>query len=128
VPAPIVQRRPDASVGVITVGGCDPAVREALDLLAEQGRPMDYMRIRAFPFHADVDAFLAEHDYCYVVEQNRDGQLRSLLILETQVAKDRLRPVLIYSGFPLSAKHVVDAMESEPSVTEKKEEFDAVYR
>jgi 2-oxoglutarate ferredoxin oxidoreductase subunit alpha len=128
VPAPIIQCRPGASVGVITIGGCDPAVREALDLLAEQGRPMDYMRIRAFPFHAGVDAFLAEHDYCYVVEQNRDGQLRSLLILETAVAKDRLRPVLIYSGFPLSAKHVVDAMESEPAVTEKKEEFDAVYR
>jgi 2-oxoglutarate ferredoxin oxidoreductase subunit alpha len=67
------------------------------------GNPMDYMRIRAFPF-ANVEAFLAEHDYCYVVEQNRDAQLRSLLILETPVPKDKIRPVLIYGGFPLSAK------------------------
>ena len=60
-------------MGVITIGGCDPAVREALDMLADMGRPMDYMRIRAFPFHAKVEQFLAGHDYCYVVDQNRDG-------------------------------------------------------
>ena len=50
VPAPIIEKRAGARVGVITIGGCDPAVREALDILAEMGRPMDYMRIRAFPF------------------------------------------------------------------------------
>jgi 2-oxoglutarate ferredoxin oxidoreductase subunit alpha len=83
---------------------------------------MDYMRIRAFPFHADVEAFLEEHDYCYVVEQNRDGQLRSMLILETPVAKDKLRPVLIYSGFPLSAKNVLDVIALQV------EELDAIYR
>jgi 2-oxoglutarate ferredoxin oxidoreductase subunit alpha len=122
VPGPVMERRSGARVGMITIGGCDPAVREALDILAEMGRPMDYMRIRAFPFHADVEAFLEEHDYCYVVEQNRDGQLRSMLILETPVAKDKLRPVLIYSGFPLSAKNVLDAIALQV------EELDAVYR
>ena len=111
-----------AKVGMITIGGCDPAVREALDILADMGRPMDFMRIRAFPFHADVEEFLASHDYCYVVEQNRDGQLCSMLMLETPVAKDKIRPILIYSGFPLSAKHVIDA------VTAQLEELNAIYR
>ena len=122
VPEPIIQERAGARVGVITIGGCDPAVREALDMLADMGRPMDYMRIRAFPFHAKVEQFLAEHDYCYVVEQNRDGQLCSLLILETPVSKDKIRPVLIYSGFPLSAKNVVDV------ITAQVEELNAIYR
>jgi 2-oxoglutarate ferredoxin oxidoreductase subunit alpha len=122
VPAPIVERRSHARVGVITIGGCDPAVREALDILEQMGRPMDYMRIRAFPFHADVEAFLAEHDYCYVVEQNRDGQLCSLLTLETPVSKDKVRPILIYGGFPLSAQNVLDV------VTANVEELDAIYR
>ena len=127
VPAPIIERRlnergENAKVGMITIGGCDPAVREALDILADMGRPMDFMRIRAFPFHADVEEFLASHDYCYVVEQNRDGQLCSMLMLETPVAKDKIRPILIYSGFPLSAKHVIDA------VTAQLEELNAIYR
>ena len=50
VPAPIIQRRPGASFGIVTLGGCDPAVREALDLLAERGVMADYMRVRGFPF------------------------------------------------------------------------------
>ena len=74
-PAPEFVRKPGARVCIITIGGCDPAVREALDILNSMGKPMDYMRIRAFPFHEQVEAFLAEHDYCYVVEQNRDAQL-----------------------------------------------------
>jgi len=122
VPAPVIEKREGAKVGMITIGGCDPAVREALDILAEMGRPMDFMRIRAFPFHADVESFLASHDYCYVVEQNRDGQLCSMLTLETPVAKDKIRPVLIYSGFPLSAKNVIDV------VTAQVEELNAIYR
>src|SRR3984957_4923579 len=96
VPAPVGEKRKGARIGVITIGGCDAAVREALDILAEQGTPMDYMRIRAFPFDQPVDDFIAEHEFCYVVEQNRDAQLRSLLILETSAAKEKLRPVLIY--------------------------------
>ena len=122
VPAPEILKRKGARVGVITVGGCDSAVREALDILAAEGRPYDYMRVRAFPFHEQVERFLAEHDFCYVIEQNRDAQLCSLLILETPVAKDKIRPVLFYGGFPLSAKNVLDA------VGVGVEELDAVYR
>ena len=122
MPEPVIIRREGARIGMITIGGCEPAVREALDILEDMGRPMDFMRIRAFPFHRKVEEFLAEHDYCYVVEQNRDGQLCSMLILETPVSKDKIRPVLIYSGYPLSAKNVLDV------ITSKVEELDAIYR
>jgi 2-oxoglutarate ferredoxin oxidoreductase subunit alpha len=70
------------------------------------------MRVRGFPFEAIVDRFLAEHDINFVIEQNRDAQLRSLLTLETNVPKDKLRSVLVYGGFPLSARHVIDGVLS----------------
>ncbi|HKD09741.1 MAG TPA: 2-oxoacid:acceptor oxidoreductase subunit alpha [Bryobacteraceae bacterium] len=121
VPAPIIEKRHGARVGIVTLGGCDAAVREALDILDQMGRPMDYMRVRAFPFPAEVESFFADHDYCYVVEQNRDGQLCSLLTLETNVPKDKIKPVLVYGGFPLSAKNVLDA------IAVNVEELDAIY-
>src|SRR5258708_2458016 len=105
VPEPVIQRRGDSQFGVITLGGCDLAVREALDLLAERGVVADFMRLRGFPFNETVEDFLQEHDFCFVIEQNRDAQLRSLLTLETAVAKEKLRSVLVYDGFPLSARH-----------------------
>jgi 2-oxoglutarate ferredoxin oxidoreductase subunit alpha len=112
VPPPIIHSR-GASVGVVTIGGCDPAVREALDVLARQGIEADFMRLRGFPFDERVEAFLNGHDMCFVVEQNRDAQLRSLLTLETNVPKDKLRSVLVYGGFPLSAKHVIEGITSQ---------------
>jgi 2-oxoglutarate/2-oxoacid ferredoxin oxidoreductase subunit alpha len=108
VPPAEILRREGARFGVVGMGGCDPALREAMDVLASRGVPADYMRVRAFPFDESVDAFLAEHEFCFVVEQNRDAQLKSLLTLETNVAKEKLRSVLVYGGFPLSARHVVD--------------------
>jgi 2-oxoglutarate ferredoxin oxidoreductase subunit alpha len=92
----------------VTLGGCDAAVREALDLLAERGIHADYMRIRGFPFGAEVEAFLNAHDVNYVVEQNRDHQMKSLITLETSVPKERLESLLYYGGFPLSAGQVVE--------------------
>jgi 2-oxoglutarate ferredoxin oxidoreductase subunit alpha len=91
----------------VTLGGCDAAVREALDLLAERGILADYMRIRGFPFGAEVEEFLNAHDVNYIVEQNRDHQLKSLIALETNVPKERLQSLLYYGGFPLSAGQVV---------------------
>jgi 2-oxoglutarate ferredoxin oxidoreductase subunit alpha len=110
VPAPIIEKRKGARTAIITIGGCDAAVREALDILADQGVPMDYMRLRAFPFDEPVEKFIMAHDYCYVVEQNRDAQLRSLLVLETAVPKEKLKSILVYGGFPLSARHVLEAV------------------
>jgi len=113
VPPPEIRRRSGADFGVVTLGGCDPAVREGLDLLAARGILADSMRVRGFPFDETVEAFLEEHDFCFVIEQNRDAQLRSLLTLETRVPKEKLRSVLVYGGFPLSARHVVDGIMHE---------------
>ncbi|MGC2175080.1 MAG: 2-oxoacid:acceptor oxidoreductase subunit alpha [Acidimicrobiales bacterium] len=110
VPAPIIERRDGANVGVITIGSCDLAVREALDELEEQGVDADFLRVRGFPFVEDVRAFVEGHERCFVVEQNRDAQLRSLISIETGVAIEKMSSVLAYGGFPLSAQQVVDSV------------------
>jgi 2-oxoglutarate ferredoxin oxidoreductase subunit alpha len=113
VPAPEIHRREGAKFGVIAMGGCDPAVQEALDQLDRQGTPADYMRVRGFPFSQVVETFLLEHDFCFIVEQNRDAQLRALITLETSAPKDKLKSVLVYGGFPLSSRHVVQGILSQ---------------
>jgi 2-oxoglutarate ferredoxin oxidoreductase subunit alpha len=112
VPAPVIRKQPDATFGIVSLGGCDAAVREAVDRLAERGIIADYMRVRGFPFDESVEAFLRAHDRVYVIEQNRDAQLRTLLTMETGVegAKEKLRSVLVYGGFPLSSRHVIDGV------------------
>ena len=100
-----------ARIGFVTIGGCRGAVLEALDELARRGVAADFLRVRAFPFHPEVESFLARHETNFVVEQNRDGQLRKLLAAETGASKDRLVPVLYYGGLPLSCHHVMDAIE-----------------
>lgn len=113
MPEPAIQLQPEARIGVVTIGGCDLAVREAVDLLGRDGIAADFMRIKGFPFGQAAEGFLDSHDTIFVVEQNRDAQLRSLLVLETRVPKDKLRSVLSYGGFPLSAKTVVDGITSQ---------------
>jgi 2-oxoglutarate ferredoxin oxidoreductase subunit alpha len=115
VPEAIIQHHHGATFGIITVGGCDPACREAIDILESQGVAANYMRVRGFPFGKEVEQFIAEQDFCYVVEQNRDGQLRSLLVLETRAPKEKLRSILVYAGFPLSAKSVVEGIQHKKS-------------
>jgi 2-oxoglutarate ferredoxin oxidoreductase subunit alpha len=120
IPPPVIEssRSPHgtgkgrAPFSLVTLGGCDAAVREALDLLSEQGFLGDYMRIRGFPFGAEVEAFLNAHDVNYIVEQNRDHQLKSLITLETNVPKEKLKSLLFYGGFPLSAGQVVEGFLS----------------
>jgi 2-oxoglutarate ferredoxin oxidoreductase subunit alpha len=116
LPAPILERAPgeadDRPPGIITIGSCDLAVREAMERLGREGHRFDYLRIRSFPFHPDVDAFLADHNHSYVVEQNRDGQLRSLLILETDVDKRALTSILSYGGMPIDADAVTEKLRA----------------
>ena len=110
VPAPVLERRAGATIGVITLGGCDLAVREALEDLERAGLVADFMRLKGFPFAPQVREFVETHEHCFVVEQNRDAQLRTLIAVETGVAIERMHPVLAYNGFPLSARLVVDAV------------------
>jgi len=113
VPAPLVRpAAPGTRLGLLTIGGCHAACTEALDLLARDGIALDYMRVRGFPFGDDVAAFLDSHDITFVVEQNRDGQLRNLLTLETGIAPERLESVRYYGGFPMSAHHVIAGVKA----------------
>ena len=112
VPAPIIRRTPGATVGLVTVGGCHAACVEAMDLLAKDGIAVDYLRVRGFPFGDEVRAFLAEHETNFVVEQNRDAQLRSLLMLNTGVPLTQLESVRYYAGFPMSAHHVISGVKA----------------
>ena len=113
VPAPVMETRKDAQFGVVTLGGCDAAVREALDALESRGIAADFMRIRAFPFPESVEEFLNDHEFNFIVEQNRDAQMKSLLTLETNVSKDKLHSICVYGGFPMSAKRVIDRISSQ---------------
>jgi 2-oxoglutarate ferredoxin oxidoreductase subunit alpha len=100
-------------VGFLTIGSCDNAVKEARALLAEEGVNMNYLRVKGFPFGKDVQDYLDSHERIYVVEQNRDAQLRSLLMLETRVDPNKLVPVLHYDGLPILAKAVVDGVNED---------------
>jgi len=111
VPQPI---REDAeeptSVGVIYYGSTTPAMHEAMEKIAADGHPLNMLRIRAFPFHESVADFIAEHDFVFVVEQNRDAQLRLLLVNELNVDPARLVPVLHYDGTPITARYIARAI------------------
>ena len=112
VPPPATQTRSGATMGIVTVGGCHAACLEAMDLLAKDGIPLDYMRVRGFPFGDDVRRFLEAHEVNFIVEQNRDAQLRSLLMLETGVHAETLESVRYYGGFPMSAHHVISGVKT----------------
>jgi 2-oxoglutarate/2-oxoacid ferredoxin oxidoreductase subunit alpha len=115
-PSPSGPGRASGRIGLVTVGGCHAACLEALERLQEKEIEVDYMRVRGFPFADEVKEFLEAHDTNFVVEQNRDGQLRSLLQLETQVDPGRLRSILSYSGFPMSAQVVLDGVQEHSAV------------
>jgi 2-oxoglutarate ferredoxin oxidoreductase subunit alpha len=107
VPRPVRRDSPEgARCGAICYGSTAPAMDEAVELLAGQGVALDTLRVRAFPFHDDVLTFIAEHEKVFVVEQNRDGQLRTLLINEGEIDPARLVRVLHYDGTPITARFI----------------------
>src|SRR6266478_5027081 len=96
--------------GVIYFGSTAPAMDEAIGLLEARGHQLDRPRIRAFPFHSSVASFIADHDFVYVVEQNRDAQLRSLIVNENGIDPVRLIPILHYDGTPITARFIANAI------------------
>jgi len=96
--------------GVIYYGSTAPAMDEAIDLIEARGHAVDRLRVRAFPFHSSVNSFVADHDFVYVVEQNRDGQMRSLIVNECGIDPVRLVPVLHYDGTPITARFIANAI------------------
>jgi 2-oxoglutarate/2-oxoacid ferredoxin oxidoreductase subunit alpha len=111
LPRPI---RRNASVptkyGAIYFGSTSPAMAEALEALDERNIRLDTLRVRAYPFHDDVFDFIAAHDRIFVVEQNRDAQLRTLLTIDGEVDPTRLVPILHYDGTPITARFIVRAI------------------
>jgi 2-oxoglutarate ferredoxin oxidoreductase subunit alpha len=96
--------------GVIYFGSTSPAMDEAHGMLKAAGQSLDLMRVRAFPFHHTVDDFIADHDFVFVVEQNRDAQLRSLIVNECGIDPARLVPILHYDGTPITARFIASAI------------------
>ena len=101
VPAPIIETQPGASFGLVTLGGCDAAVREAIDELAERGLRADYMRVRAFPFDESVERFLSRTPATSSSSRTATASCARCCV-ETPVAKDKLESILVYGGFPLA--------------------------
>jgi 2-oxoglutarate ferredoxin oxidoreductase subunit alpha len=112
VPAPEVVQTGKSSIGLIAFGSSDFAVRESRDqLIKEYGLETDYMRLRAFPFSPEVHAFVAAHQRVYVIEQNRDGQMLSLLKLDLPADQlTKLRSIRHFDGLPLDARTVTDKL------------------
>jgi 2-oxoglutarate ferredoxin oxidoreductase subunit alpha len=111
VPQPIVRKSTEATrFGVIYFGSTSPAMREALDELETQNLHLDAMRLCAYPFPDSVQTFIAEHDTVFVVEQNRDGQMHSLLVNELDFDPAKLPRVLHYDGTPITARFIAGAI------------------
>ena len=113
VPRAVIDTTAGSDVGIVSLGSCEGAVREAMDILKADGVGVDYMRVRGFPFGDEVEQFLASHRVLFTVEQNRDAQLKSLLTLESAVEKSQLRSLLHYSGLPISSDFIVEGILAE---------------
>jgi 2-oxoglutarate ferredoxin oxidoreductase subunit alpha len=106
VPEPEIEYSKFNKSAVISFGSCDGAVKEALVTLKRKNVGLNYCRVKAFPFSDAVRKFIDQHDHIYVVEQNRDAQLRTLLMLDIEAEASKLIPVLHYKGLPISADFV----------------------
>jgi len=99
-----------SKLGIVNFGSTEPAIREALAMLSSEGYGLNHMRIRSFPFDSSVEDFANRHDYLFVVEQNRDAQMRHLLVAETAIPATKLVSILSYDGMPLTAEFVKNAI------------------
>ncbi|MFM9074831.1 MAG: 2-oxoacid:acceptor oxidoreductase subunit alpha [Bacteroidota bacterium] len=111
VPAPLIRTTPGgSSMGVVYFGTSKFSADEALEMLAADGHQFDVMHIRAFPFNNEVKHFMESHDEVFVIEQNRDAQMRTLLVNELELSPVRLHPVLSYDGMPITADAILDGI------------------
>jgi 2-oxoglutarate ferredoxin oxidoreductase subunit alpha len=111
VPRP-VRRNADkpTRVGTLYYGSTAPAMDEAILMLQESGHRLDMLRVRAFPFHQDVADFITEHEFVFLVEQNRDAQMRSLVVNECGIDPMKIMPILHYDGTPITARFIAKAI------------------
>ena len=107
LPSPIIDFSDSNDYAIVSIGSCDDAIREARDTLAEQGLVFNYLRVTAFPFAKEIEEFLKNHEKIFVVEQNRDGQLRKLLAMETGTHLEKLDSIRMYDGIPIYSRNLV---------------------
>lgn len=113
VPAPHLYQEENLSTyGVLFFGTSEYSTKEAIDLLQAEGVQLDAIRIKSFPFNETVEDFIHSHDKVFVVEQNRDAQMRSLLMIELGINPEKLIPVLNYDGLPITADQIVNSIKS----------------
>ncbi len=111
VPQPIEHNGQSSTpYGAIYFGSTSPAMDEAVSLLKDDGTHLDTLRLRAFPFSDTVSDFIAAHEYVFVIEQNRDAQMKSLLVNELGIDPAKLISVLHFDGTPVTARFIVDAI------------------
>ncbi len=113
LPKPEIRYSKFNKAGIITIGSGHGACVEALDRLAKKDVGLNYCRVKAFPFSDEVSEFIEQHDVVYVVEQNRDAQLRTLLINDIEADQKKLVPLLHYNGMPINSGFVVDRVLEE---------------
>jgi 2-oxoglutarate ferredoxin oxidoreductase subunit alpha len=119
LPKPVLtERATDASIGVIHFGTSKDATHEAIDRLSNDGHVINDLRILAFPFHSEVREFIEAHESVFVVEQNRDGQMRSLLINELEINPSKLIKAVHFNGDPISARVIVNLIEAKLADTQ----------
>ena len=113
VPQPIIEQgKTPSQFGVIYFGSTSPAMQEALDVLEQSKIALNAMRLRAFPFSKAVDDFILQHDYVFIVEQNRDAQMHTLIISELSINPNQLIKILHYDGTPITARFIVTAIQN----------------
>ncbi len=110
VPKPEIFQQSGAKVGIIAFGSSHFAIQEGRDYLKAKNVPTDYLRLRALPFTEELKAFVENHERIYVIEQNRDCQLRDLVRVELPDSSTKIRSVRHYNGLPLDAEYVTAAI------------------
>lgn len=113
VPAPLVEHKPGASIGLIAYGTSDAAIAEARDQLSRAGLTTGYLRIRALPFNDAVPDFIGQFDSVYVIENNYDGQMAKLILMEYPRLADRIKSLSKCDGWPLTAHWIANAVEEQ---------------
>jgi 2-oxoglutarate ferredoxin oxidoreductase subunit alpha len=111
LPKPVFKQDTNASsMGLIYFGSTEAAMQESLDQLSISGFPIDAMRIRSFPFSAEVWEFIHQHESVFLVEQNRDAQMRTLIISEGNINPEKFISILCFDGSPITANFISESI------------------
>ncbi|MEE9372298.1 MAG: 2-oxoacid:acceptor oxidoreductase subunit alpha [Saprospiraceae bacterium] len=119
VPKPeFYQKTNEGKHGLIFYGTTAYPAAEVMDIFIAAGITMDSMRLRAFPFGSEVESFIDDHEELFVIEQNKDGQMRSMIINELDINPKKLIPILNYDGYPITAGYIFDKINEHLSINE----------